>query len=46
MRMRAVTRIVLVLWNGIYASECTVGLVAAVVLWRAHGARRRSSTTS
>lgn len=33
-------------WNGIYAGECFVGLVAAVVLWRARGVRRRSSTTS
>jgi hypothetical protein len=33
-------------WNGIYAGESIVGLVAAVVLWRARGVRRRSSTTS
>jgi hypothetical protein len=33
-------------WNGIYAGECIVGLVAAVVLWRARGGRRRSSATS
>jgi hypothetical protein len=33
-------------WNGIYAAECIVGLVAAVVLLRARGVRRRSSTTS
>jgi hypothetical protein len=29
-------------WNGVYAAEAVVGLIAGVVLWRARGISRRS----